>query len=98
MAKNRSVYTCSECGGNTPKWQGQCPNCAAWNTLVETVAETPTGHRYQGVAGASKLLKLADVSAREAPRLPTGIAEFDRVLGGGLVAGQVLLIGGDPGI
>ena len=98
MAKAKSVYTCTECGGTAPKWQGQCPSCTAWNTLVESVAEAASTHRYKSVAGASKLQKLADVSAREAPRLPTGVTEFDRVLGGGLVAGQVVLIGGDPGI
>ena len=98
MAKSKSIYTCTECGGTAPKWQGQCPSCAAWNTLVETAAETASTHRYKSVAAASKLQKLAEVSGREAPRLPTGVAEFDRVLGGGLVAGQVVLIGGDPGI
>ena len=98
MAKTKSIYTCTECGGTAPKWQGQCPSCSAWNTLVETVAEAASAHRYKSVASASRLQKLAEVSAREAPRLPTGVAEFDRVLGGGLVAGQVLLIGGDPGI
>ena len=98
MAKSKSIYTCTECGGTAPKWQGQCPSCAGWNTLTETVAEAASTHRYTSVAGASKLQKLAEVSAREVPRLPTGVAEFDRVLGGGLVAGQVVLIGGDPGI
>src|SRR3990170_3669981 len=98
VAKSKSVYTCTECGGSAPKWQGQCPSCAAWNTLIETAAEAASTHRYKSVAAASRLQKLAEVSAREAPRLPTGVAEFDRVLGGGLVAGQVVLIGGDPGI
>ena len=98
MAKARSVYTCSECGGAEPKWQGQCPQCQAWNTLVETVAETASTHRYKGTAQAARLQKLSEVSARESPRVSTGVAEFDRVLGGGLVAGQVVLIGGDPGI
>ena len=98
MAKPKSIYTCTECGGSAPKWQGQCPSCAAWNTLIETAAEAASTHRYKSVAAASRLQKLAEVSAREAPRMTTGVTEFDRVLGGGLVAGQVVLIGGDPGI
>jgi DNA repair protein RadA/Sms len=98
LAKAKSIYTCTECGGAAPKWQGQCPACGAWNTLVESVAEAASTHRYKSVATSSRLQKLAEVSAREAPRLATGVGEFDRVLGGGLVAGQVVLIGGDPGI
>jgi DNA repair protein RadA/Sms len=99
LARQKSIYTCTECGGTAPKWQGQCPSCAAWNTLVETAAEAVSAHRYRSGAGsAAKVQMLAEVSAREAPRLPTGVSEFDRVLGGGLVAGQVVLIGGDPGI
>jgi DNA repair protein RadA/Sms len=98
VARLKSFYVCSECGGSAPKWQGQCPACAAWNTLTETAAEAASAHRYKSVATASRLQRLSEVSAREAPRLPTGVAEFDRVLGGGLVAGQVVLIGGDPGI
>ena len=98
MAKAKTIYTCTECGGQTLKWQGQCPHCTVWNTLVETVAEKATGSRYQSVAESSKLQKLADIDAREEPRRPTGIEELDRVLGGGLVTGAVVLIGGDPGI
>ena len=98
MAKPKTVYTCTECGGQTPKWQGQCPHCTAWNTLVETIAEKAAGSRYQSVADASKLQKLGEVDAREEPRRPTGIGELDRVLGGGLVTGAVVLLGGDPGI
>ncbi len=98
MAKPKTIYTCTECGGQTLKWQGQCPHCTAWNTLVETIAEKAAGSRYQSVAESSKLQKLADVEAREEPRRPTGIDELDRVLGGGLVTGAVVLIGGDPGI
>lgn len=105
MAKARTVFVCSDCGGTTPKWLGQCPHCSAWNTLEETVeAATTAGpaaaaHRYAPLAGSSSpVLNLADIEARETPRQPTGIDEFDRVLGGGLVAGAVVLIGGDPGI
>ena len=99
MAKSKSVYTCTECGGQAPKWQGQCPHCMAWNTLVETVAEAaPSANRYSALAEPSQLQRLSDVEALETPRQTTGIAEFDRVLGGGLVPGGVVLIGGDPGI
>ncbi len=98
--KRKSLYTCTECGASNPKWQGQCPGCGQWNTLVETVAEAAGagGNRYAGVAGSGALQDLAAIRPREEPRQPTGIEEFDRVLGGGLVAGGVVLIGGDPGI
>jgi DNA repair protein RadA/Sms len=101
MAKAKTIYSCTECGGQSPKWQGQCPHCEAWNTLVEAVAEAlPTAgkNRYSALAASGKLQQLADVEASEVSRTPTGIAEFDRVLGGGLVEGGVVLIGGDPGI
>ena len=100
MAKAKTIYTCTECGGQSPKWQGQCPHCTAWNTLVESVLETPVAgaNRYASLAKNSGVQSLADVEATEVPRQPTGIAEFDRVLGGGLVHGGVVLIGGDPGI
>ncbi|HUY01695.1 MAG TPA: DNA repair protein RadA [Rhodocyclaceae bacterium] len=99
MAKPKSIYSCTECGASSPKWQGQCPGCGLWNTLVETVAEAQaSGNRYASVGGAAKLQQLSDIRPREEPRTPTGLEEFDRVLGGGLVAGGVVLIGGDPGI
>ena len=98
MAKVKTIYTCTECGGQTLKWQGQCPHCTVWNTLVETIAEKAAGSRYQSVAESSRLQKLGEVDAREEPRRPTGIGELDRVLGGGLVTGAVVLLGGDPGI
>ena len=98
MAKAKTQYTCTECGASNPKWQGQCPGCGAWNTLVETLAEKPGGHRFESLAPGARLQNLSDIEAREAERIPTGISEFDRALGGGLVAGGVVLIGGDPGI
>ena len=98
MAKAKTVYACTECGGQTLKWQGQCPHCTVWNTLVETIAEKAAGSRYQSVAESSRLQKLGEVDASEEPRRPTGIGELDRVLGGGLVTGAVVLLGGDPGI
>jgi DNA repair protein RadA/Sms len=103
VAKAKTVYSCTECGATNPKWQGQCPGCGQWNTLVETVADSaPSANRYAGsfaaLGGAGALQRLAEIKPREQPRQPTGIEEFDRVLGGGLVAGGVVLIGGDPGI
>jgi len=98
MAKANTIYTCTECGASEPKWQGQCPSCHAWNTLVESIAETTSVSRFAPLAETAGLQKLAEVEAAEVPRQPTGVSEFDRVLGGGLVAGGVVLIGGDPGI
>jgi DNA repair protein RadA/Sms len=100
MAKAKIIYSCTECGGQVPKWQGQCPHCSAWNTLVESIAEAAPGgkNRFNALAVTSIVQTLAEVDAAEVPRIPTGIAEFDRVLGGGLVSGGVVLIGGDPGI
>ncbi len=99
MSKPKSLYTCTECGGTSPKWLGKCPSCEAWNTLVESVAESAgPKHRYQSLAGALPVATLGDIEASDVDRLPTGIDELDRVLGGGIVAGGVVLIGGDPGI
>ena len=97
-ARPKSVYVCGECGGQSTKWQGQCPHCGGWNSLVETVAEKPGQHRYGAVATSAGLTSLARISAKESTRMSTGVGELDRALGGGLVVGQVGLIGGDPGI
>jgi len=98
MAKAKTTYACTECGGQSPKWQGQCPQCGVWNTLVETIAAKPAT-RFQALIGsASEVRSLSSVETADNPRSPTGIEEFDRVLGGGLVAGGVILLGGDPGI
>src|SRR6476661_3800756 len=97
-ARTKTQYSCTECGGTAPKWQGQCPHCGAWNTLVESVA-TPSPARFQNVAGERSIVTpLSAVDARESQRTPTGLEELDRVLGGGLVPGGVVLLGGDPGI
>jgi DNA repair protein RadA/Sms len=97
VAKTKTIYSCTECGGQSPKWQGQCPACNAWNTLVETIAESAKP-RYQALAASSQVQMLGEVEGAEASRIPTTLGELDRVLGGGLVAGGVVLIGGDPGI
>jgi DNA repair protein RadA/Sms len=103
MAKAKTNFTCSECGAIGTRWTGQCPDCKAWNTMVETVVEAPGVNRYsqpqhKALAQTAPVLSLADIEAIDVPRFGTGIEEFDRVLGGGLVAGGVVLIGGDPGI
>ena len=102
MAKEKSIYVCTECGGTSPKWLGKCPQLRAWNTLVETVADSAAKPRYaqpaRGLVPGEAVATLAEIDATDAERQPTGIEELDRVLGGGIVAGGVVLIGGDPGI
>ena len=100
MAKEKTSYICTECGGSTPRWLGKCPHCEAWNTLIETVAESASGvrHRFAPLAKSAAVAALADIEASEIERTATGITELDRVLGGGIVEGGVVLIGGDPGI
>jgi DNA repair protein RadA/Sms len=102
MAREKSLYTCSECGGTSGKWLGRCPQCEAWNTLVEGPAEGAPRHRFQagpkGLIATQAVATLSEIEAAEIDRLPTGVDELDRVLGGGLVAGGVVLIGGDPGV
>ena len=98
MAKAKTQFVCSECGGASLKWQGQCPHCSAWNSLSEARVEAPAEHRYAPLASTAAVQSLGDVQAREMPRIASGIDEFDRVLGGGFVEGGVVLIGGDPGI
>ncbi|MBA0916381.1 MAG: DNA repair protein RadA [Nitrosomonadaceae bacterium] len=97
MAKSKSTYSCNECGGQTLKWQGQCPHCQAWNTLIEIVSEKSTS-RFTPVSETSHVQSLSMVDDGEEERYSTGVTEFDRVLGGGLVHGGVVLLGGDPGI
>jgi len=97
MVKSKSIYSCTECGGQTLKWQGQCPYCQVWNTLVETIADKISS-RFTQVSEISQVQNLGKLKAGEEPRFSTGIAEFDRVLGDGLVRGSVVLLGGDPGI
>ncbi len=100
MAKDRTVYTCQACGGTSPKWLGKCPHCGEWNTLEETIAEPASSgkNRFQALAKSSPVSTLADIEAADVERTPTGLDELDRVLGGGIVEGGVVLIGGDPGI
>jgi DNA repair protein RadA/Sms len=95
--KAKSAYVCGECGAEHVKWQGQCSTCSAWNSLTR-VSIGPVREAGLGFAGArSEVKRLSEVEPEEARRLPTGFSELDRVLGGGLVVGSVVLIGGDPG-
>ncbi len=98
MAKDKTQFSCTECGGINPKWLGKCPQCGAWNTLQEVRAEAPATHRFQALAHAQPVATLSEIVVAELPRTPTGQDELDRALGGGIVAGGVVLIGGDPGI
>ena len=103
MAKPRTSFVCSECGAVASRWTGQCADCKAWNTMTEQVESqgvnrmSQTTH-HKSLAQTAPVLSLSDIDAIDVPRFGTGIEEFDRVLGGGLVAGGVVLIGGDPGI
>ncbi|TSA20652.1 MAG: DNA repair protein RadA [Betaproteobacteria bacterium] len=99
MAKDKTVFVCNACGGQTQKWQGQCPHCLDWNTLTEQVIEAKSAStRHASLAGTGALTRLVRVDIAVLPRIATGSSEFDRVLGGGLVPGGVVLLGGDPGI
>lgn len=96
-----SRYVCQQCGYESTGWLGRCPNCGEWNTLVETVVSTGKGQDVKGKKGrpiSSKPIKLSDIKSTSAKRISTKISELDRVLGGGLVPGQAVLIAGEPGI
>lgn len=99
MAKSRPAYVCESCGAQSPKWAGQCPDCGEWNTLTEALVSASAGKSPRSWLGAaSEVQRLDQVGAEDTPRTATGLAEMDRVLGGGIVPGAVILIGGDPGI
>ncbi|HEU5324381.1 MAG TPA: DNA repair protein RadA [Candidatus Limnocylindria bacterium] len=104
MPVRSTIYVCQQCGASSPKWAGQCPSCAAWNTLVETAAAPRQPNRAasasaaRAVAGAVAVVPIGEVESAEAARLSSGIGEVDRVLGGGFVPGSIALFGGDPGI
>ena len=98
MSKAKSVFACQTCGHHTTKWLGRCPECGGWNTFAEELQAPPRPARQQGVASAQLPLPLTEIARSGEERLLTGIGELDRVLGGGLVRGSLVLIGGDPGI
>jgi DNA repair protein RadA/Sms len=100
MARSTTVHVCSACGHSSARWHGRCPGCEAWNTLVEERAPAPAAGPARGRSGAraGRPVRLGDVSTARLPRLRTAIGELDRVLGGGLVPGSLVLLGGSPGI
>ncbi|MDE5670764.1 MAG: DNA repair protein RadA [Eubacterium sp.] len=101
MAKSKSVYVCSECGFESAKWYGKCPECGEWNTMTEELSSVSTG-KSNGIkkplSSVQKVMKLNEITGDVEQRISTGIKEFDRVLGGGIVIGSLVLISGDPGI
>lgn len=101
MAKSKSLYICSECGHESAKWYGKCPGCGEWNTMNEQVVSVSTGSskaKRNSGAYAAKVMRLNEISGDIERRISTGVSEFDRVLGGGIVEGSLVLISGDPGI
>ena len=94
MPKTLTTFTCSQCGHESPKWLGRCAGCGEWNTLVEEVRERTTRRARVG----RPVRALSDVALADSDRISTGMDEFDRVLGGGLVPGSLVLIGGEPGV
>ena len=102
MAKSKYVYTCNQCGYESSKWNGKCPSCGAWNSFEEEIADASPAGGGTSLANVHDLyddiLELADIGADSDVRYDTGIGELNRVLGGGLVKGSLVLVGGDPGI
>ncbi|MDE5604031.1 MAG: DNA repair protein RadA [Eubacterium sp.] len=101
MAKSKSVYVCSECGFESAKWYGKCPECGEWNTMAEEIASVSSGKGNgikKSVSSVQKVMRLNEITGDVEKRISTGIKEFDRVLGGGIVIGSLVLISGDPGI
>src|SRR5687767_4870137 len=103
MARLSTAYFCTECGSETPRWQGQCPVCHAWNTLVEepgtrSRAKSARSAPRAGAAPKAEAVLLREIAPESAKRCSTGLAELDFVLGGGVVSGSLVLLGGEPGI
>jgi DNA repair protein RadA/Sms len=100
LARNRNDFQCENCGVRLGKWAGQCPDCKGWNCIVEIAAEGPSRARFSGYSGqlSSEIKDLSSLGDESVERLPVGVGEIDRVLGGGIVPGSVILLGGDPGI
>ena len=99
MAKIKSVYVCSECGYESPKWYGKCPSCGNWNTMnEEVVSKSDVSSINKRQAVYTKPVSITDISTKDEHRYITKISELDRVLGGGLVNGSLILLGGEPGI
>lgn len=97
-AKTKTVWYCSECGNKQTKWVGQCPQCQKWNSLHEEVEFSESARYATPQQVQSKPYRLKDISHKETPRVLTKIGEFDRLVGGGIVPGSLMLVGGEPGI
>ena len=102
MPKPKNVFVCSACGYESPRWYGKCPSCESWNTLEETAPQAvsaiaPKPQKQRGGTGA-QAQKIYEIEAGAQTHEPTGIGEFDRVLGGGIVEGSLMLVGGEPGV
>ena len=99
MAKDKIIFYCQSCGAESTKWMGQCPSCKEWNTLVEEIVSSKkSAHKVSRQEIKAKVTKLKDIETADKERMTTHIAELDRVLGGGVVPGSMILVGGDPGI
>src|SRR5690348_2018067 len=98
VARSATTFVCCDCGHQSPKWLGRCPGCGEWNSLHEEAARAPSPAARRRAAGAPAVGLLGDVDVLAAARLPTGVGELDRVLGGGIVPGSLVLIGGEPGV
>lgn len=98
MSKTKIHFVCQECGADSPKWLGRCPGCEAWNSMVEETLGKAEGKNRHSISSGAKPRPITEVDNFPVPRLATGVGEFDRVLGGGIVPGALILIGGDPGI
>ena len=98
MAKTKTKFVCCECGCESPKWLGKCPECDQWNTFVEELEQKATTPSGRGAISTAKPQKLLEIDYTTDDRMSTGLGELDRVLGGGIVAGSLVLVGGDPGI
>ena len=98
MAKKKSKYVCQECGAESVKWLGRCPSCGKWNTLVEEIVEEVNTKHALATTAYEIPRRIAEVDLTELPRFSTGSGELDRVLGGGLIPGSIVLIAGDPGV
>src|SRR5437762_1258515 len=105
VAKVRTQFLCNQCGSAHPKWMGKCPDCGTWDSLQEYKPPAPDARRDAlqsnatgDVARGADALTLAEIEENDTPRTPTGIDEFDRIVGGGIVPGSAILVGGEPGI
>jgi len=98
MSKIKTIYTCSKCDAQFPKWLGQCSECGSWGTLQESTEQVSNKKNNNNTVSAGETINFQDVRGQEFPRIKTGLEELDRVLGGGIVAGSVILLGGEPGI